>query len=164
SASGVLANCRSEPLVAESTHWPVLVLHPTKQVSPTTIGESIPDSTPPSRSGLRTLQTILNGQNVPPPGSGNWRDIKDWHIRLGTGQRHIRLGTGQRHIMLGTGQRHIMLGTGQRHIRLGTGPPGGAAGTGQQGEKRATGHQAEQRAPATKRSSGHQAIWQDSGL
>ncbi|CAI9619961.1 unnamed protein product, partial [Staurois parvus] len=44
SASGVLADCRSEPLVAESTRWPVLVLQPTRQVSPTTIGESIPDS------------------------------------------------------------------------------------------------------------------------
>ncbi|CAI9567879.1 unnamed protein product, partial [Staurois parvus] len=43
STSGVLADCRSEPLVAESTHWPVLVLQPTRQVSPTTIGESIPD-------------------------------------------------------------------------------------------------------------------------
>ncbi|CAI9536165.1 unnamed protein product, partial [Staurois parvus] len=44
SASGVLADCRSEPLVTESTRWPVLVLQPTRQVSPTTIGESIPDT------------------------------------------------------------------------------------------------------------------------
>ncbi|CAI9537158.1 unnamed protein product, partial [Staurois parvus] len=56
-----LADCRSELLVAESTRWPALVLQPTRQVSPTTIGESIPDSTTPSRSGLRTLQTVLNG-------------------------------------------------------------------------------------------------------
>ncbi|CAI9607531.1 unnamed protein product [Staurois parvus] len=35
-----MAHCRSEPLVAESTRWPALVLQPTRQVSPTTIGES----------------------------------------------------------------------------------------------------------------------------
>ncbi|CAI9618998.1 unnamed protein product, partial [Staurois parvus] len=40
----VIANCRSEPLVVESTRWPALVLQPTRQVSPTTIGKSIPDS------------------------------------------------------------------------------------------------------------------------
>ncbi|CAI9533390.1 unnamed protein product, partial [Staurois parvus] len=40
----VMANCRSEPLVVESTRWPALVLQPTRQVSPTTIGKSIPDS------------------------------------------------------------------------------------------------------------------------
>ncbi|CAI9624875.1 unnamed protein product, partial [Staurois parvus] len=39
----VMANCRSEPLVVESTRWPALVLQPTRQVSPTTIGKSIPD-------------------------------------------------------------------------------------------------------------------------
>ncbi|CAI9587292.1 unnamed protein product, partial [Staurois parvus] len=39
----VMANCRSEPLVVESTRWPDLVLQPTRQVSPTTIGKSIPD-------------------------------------------------------------------------------------------------------------------------
>ncbi|CAI9577442.1 unnamed protein product, partial [Staurois parvus] len=39
----VMANCRSEPLVVESTHWPALVLQPTRQASPTTIGKSIPD-------------------------------------------------------------------------------------------------------------------------
>ncbi|CAI9538110.1 unnamed protein product, partial [Staurois parvus] len=40
----VMANCRSEPLVVESTRWPALVLQPTRQVSPTTIGKSIPDN------------------------------------------------------------------------------------------------------------------------
>ncbi|CAI9598887.1 unnamed protein product, partial [Staurois parvus] len=40
----VMANCRSKPLVVESTRWPALVLQPTMQVSPTTIGKSIPDS------------------------------------------------------------------------------------------------------------------------
>ncbi|CAI9621227.1 unnamed protein product, partial [Staurois parvus] len=39
----VMANCRSEPLVVESTRWPALVLQPTRQVSPTTTGKSIPD-------------------------------------------------------------------------------------------------------------------------
>ncbi|CAI9592223.1 unnamed protein product, partial [Staurois parvus] len=29
-----LANCRGESLIAESTHWPALVLQPTRQVSP----------------------------------------------------------------------------------------------------------------------------------
>ncbi|CAI9579829.1 unnamed protein product [Staurois parvus] len=38
-----MANCRSEPLVVESTRWPALILQPTRQVSPTTIGKSIPD-------------------------------------------------------------------------------------------------------------------------
>ncbi|CAI9544401.1 unnamed protein product, partial [Staurois parvus] len=158
SASGVLADCRSEPLVAESTRWPILVLQPTRQVSPTTIGESIPDSTPPpSRSGLRTLQTVLNGQNVPSPGSGNWRNIKDWHIRLDTGRRHIRLDTGRRHIRLDIGRRHIRLDTGhqahqaehghQAHQaeQRGTRPhQAGAPAPGHQAEQRAPGHQAEQ--------------------
>ncbi|CAI9554374.1 unnamed protein product, partial [Staurois parvus] len=40
----VMANCRSEPLVVESTRCPALVLQPTRQVSPTTIGKSIPDN------------------------------------------------------------------------------------------------------------------------
>ncbi|CAI9610045.1 unnamed protein product, partial [Staurois parvus] len=40
----VMANCRSEPLVVESTRWPALVLQPTRQVSPTTISKSIPDT------------------------------------------------------------------------------------------------------------------------
>ncbi|CAI9606233.1 unnamed protein product, partial [Staurois parvus] len=40
----VMANCQSELLVVESTRWPALVLQPTRQVSPTTIGKSIPDS------------------------------------------------------------------------------------------------------------------------
>ncbi|CAI9621947.1 unnamed protein product, partial [Staurois parvus] len=39
-----MADCRSELLAAESTRWPALVLQPTRQVSPTTIGESIPDT------------------------------------------------------------------------------------------------------------------------
>ncbi|CAI9555457.1 unnamed protein product, partial [Staurois parvus] len=38
-----LADCRVESLVAESTRWPALVLQPTRQVSPTIIGKSIPD-------------------------------------------------------------------------------------------------------------------------
>ncbi|CAI9598713.1 unnamed protein product, partial [Staurois parvus] len=38
-----LADCRVESLIAESTHWPALVLQPTRQVSPTIIGKSIPD-------------------------------------------------------------------------------------------------------------------------
>ncbi|CAI9583664.1 unnamed protein product, partial [Staurois parvus] len=40
-----MADCRSELLVAESTRWPALVLQPTRQMSPTTFGESIPDRT-----------------------------------------------------------------------------------------------------------------------
>ncbi|CAI9597605.1 unnamed protein product, partial [Staurois parvus] len=40
----VMANCRSEPLVVESTRWPALVLQLTRQVSPTTISKSIPDT------------------------------------------------------------------------------------------------------------------------
>ncbi|CAI9548043.1 unnamed protein product, partial [Staurois parvus] len=39
-----LADCRVESLIAESTRWPALVLQPTRQVSPTIIGKSIPDS------------------------------------------------------------------------------------------------------------------------
>ncbi|CAI9596655.1 unnamed protein product, partial [Staurois parvus] len=39
----VLADCRIESLIAESTRWPALVLQPTRQVSPTIIGKSIPD-------------------------------------------------------------------------------------------------------------------------
>ncbi|CAI9592225.1 unnamed protein product, partial [Staurois parvus] len=39
-----LADCRGESLIAESTRWPALVLQPTRQVSPTIIGKSIPDS------------------------------------------------------------------------------------------------------------------------
>ncbi|CAI9538766.1 unnamed protein product, partial [Staurois parvus] len=38
-----LADCRVESLIAESTRWPTLVLQPTRQVSPTIIGKSIPD-------------------------------------------------------------------------------------------------------------------------
>ncbi|CAI9606167.1 unnamed protein product, partial [Staurois parvus] len=38
-----LAGCRGESLIAESTRWPALVLQPTRQVSPTIIGKSIPD-------------------------------------------------------------------------------------------------------------------------
>ncbi|CAI9545578.1 unnamed protein product, partial [Staurois parvus] len=38
----VMANWRSEPLVVESTRWPALVLQPTRQVSPTITGKSIP--------------------------------------------------------------------------------------------------------------------------
>ncbi|CAI9533386.1 unnamed protein product, partial [Staurois parvus] len=38
-----LADCRVESLIAESTRWPALVLQPTRQVSPTIIGKSIPD-------------------------------------------------------------------------------------------------------------------------
>ncbi|CAI9607469.1 unnamed protein product, partial [Staurois parvus] len=44
SASGVLADCRGESLIAESNRCPALVLQPTRQVSPTTIGKSIPDN------------------------------------------------------------------------------------------------------------------------
>ncbi|CAI9558210.1 unnamed protein product, partial [Staurois parvus] len=39
-----LADCRVETLIAESTRWPALVLQPTRQVSPTITGKSIPDS------------------------------------------------------------------------------------------------------------------------
>ncbi|CAI9576805.1 unnamed protein product, partial [Staurois parvus] len=39
-----LAACRVESLIAESTRWPALVLQPTRQVSPTITGKSIPDS------------------------------------------------------------------------------------------------------------------------
>ncbi|CAI9548667.1 unnamed protein product, partial [Staurois parvus] len=39
-----LADYRGESLIAESTRWPALVLQPTRQVSPTIIGKSIPDS------------------------------------------------------------------------------------------------------------------------
>ncbi|CAI9599165.1 unnamed protein product, partial [Staurois parvus] len=39
-----LADCRVESLIAESTRWPALVLQPTRQVSPTIIGKSIPDT------------------------------------------------------------------------------------------------------------------------
>ncbi|CAI9559802.1 unnamed protein product, partial [Staurois parvus] len=38
-----LAGCRVESLIAESTRWPALVLQPTRQVSPTITGKSIPD-------------------------------------------------------------------------------------------------------------------------
>ncbi|CAI9550829.1 unnamed protein product, partial [Staurois parvus] len=38
-----LADCRVESLIAESTRRPALVLQPTRQVSPTIIGKSIPD-------------------------------------------------------------------------------------------------------------------------
>ncbi|CAI9578454.1 unnamed protein product, partial [Staurois parvus] len=38
-----LADCRVESLIAESSRWPALVLQPTRQVSPTIIGKSIPD-------------------------------------------------------------------------------------------------------------------------
>ncbi|CAI9567741.1 unnamed protein product, partial [Staurois parvus] len=38
-----LADCRGESLIAESTRWPALVLQPTRLVSPTIIGKSIPD-------------------------------------------------------------------------------------------------------------------------
>ncbi|CAI9585588.1 unnamed protein product, partial [Staurois parvus] len=37
------ADCRVESLIAESTRWSALVLQPTRQVSPTIIGKSIPD-------------------------------------------------------------------------------------------------------------------------
>ncbi|CAI9617546.1 unnamed protein product, partial [Staurois parvus] len=37
-----LADCRVESLIAESTRWPALVLQPTRQVSPTIFGKSIP--------------------------------------------------------------------------------------------------------------------------
>ncbi|CAI9544867.1 unnamed protein product, partial [Staurois parvus] len=39
-----LADCRVESLIAESTRWPALVLQPTRQVSPTIISKSIPDT------------------------------------------------------------------------------------------------------------------------
>ncbi|CAI9536315.1 unnamed protein product, partial [Staurois parvus] len=39
-----LADYRVESLIAESTRWPALVLQPTRQVSPTITGKSIPDS------------------------------------------------------------------------------------------------------------------------
>ncbi|CAI9568201.1 unnamed protein product, partial [Staurois parvus] len=39
-----LAGCRVESLIAESTRWPALVLQPTRQVSPTITGKSIPDT------------------------------------------------------------------------------------------------------------------------
>ncbi|CAI9583833.1 unnamed protein product, partial [Staurois parvus] len=38
-----LADCSVESLIAESTRWPALVLQPTRQLSPTIIGKSIPD-------------------------------------------------------------------------------------------------------------------------
>ncbi|CAI9578117.1 unnamed protein product, partial [Staurois parvus] len=42
-----MADCRSELLAAENTCWSALVLQPTRQVSPTTSAESIPDSWEP---------------------------------------------------------------------------------------------------------------------
>ncbi|CAI9567799.1 unnamed protein product, partial [Staurois parvus] len=39
-----LAGCRVESLIAGCTRWPALVLQPTRQVSPTITGKSIPDS------------------------------------------------------------------------------------------------------------------------
>ncbi|CAI9538750.1 unnamed protein product, partial [Staurois parvus] len=39
-----LAGCRVESLIAGSTRRPALVLQPTRQVSPTITGKSIPDS------------------------------------------------------------------------------------------------------------------------
>ncbi|CAI9617482.1 unnamed protein product [Staurois parvus] len=39
-----LAGCRVESLIAGSTRWPALVLQPTRQVSPTITGKSIPDT------------------------------------------------------------------------------------------------------------------------
>ncbi|CAI9621352.1 unnamed protein product, partial [Staurois parvus] len=39
-----LADCRVASLIAESTRWPALVLQPTRQVSPTITGKSIPDN------------------------------------------------------------------------------------------------------------------------
>ncbi|CAI9614245.1 unnamed protein product, partial [Staurois parvus] len=39
-----LAGCRVESLIAGSTRWPALVLQPTRQVSPTTTGKSIPNT------------------------------------------------------------------------------------------------------------------------
>ncbi|CAI9604620.1 unnamed protein product, partial [Staurois parvus] len=39
-----LAGCRVESLIAGSTRWPSLVLQPTRQVSPTITGKSIPDT------------------------------------------------------------------------------------------------------------------------
>ncbi|CAI9622237.1 unnamed protein product, partial [Staurois parvus] len=44
-----LADCRVESLIAESTRWPALVLQPTRQVSPTITGKSIPDRNTASR-------------------------------------------------------------------------------------------------------------------
>ncbi|CAI9614326.1 unnamed protein product, partial [Staurois parvus] len=38
-----LAGCRVESLIAGSTRWPALVLQPTRQVSPTITGKSLPD-------------------------------------------------------------------------------------------------------------------------
>ncbi|CAI9570134.1 unnamed protein product, partial [Staurois parvus] len=38
-----LAGCRVESLIAESTRWPALVLQPTRQVSSSITGKSIPD-------------------------------------------------------------------------------------------------------------------------
>ncbi|CAI9557146.1 unnamed protein product, partial [Staurois parvus] len=38
-----LADCRVESLIPESTRWPALVLQPTRQVSPSITGKSIPD-------------------------------------------------------------------------------------------------------------------------
>ncbi|CAI9550293.1 unnamed protein product, partial [Staurois parvus] len=38
-----LAGCRVESLIAGSTRWPALVLQPTRQVSPTITGKSIPN-------------------------------------------------------------------------------------------------------------------------
>ncbi|CAI9606434.1 unnamed protein product, partial [Staurois parvus] len=38
-----LADCRVESLIAGSTRWPALVLQPTRQVSPTITGKSIPN-------------------------------------------------------------------------------------------------------------------------
>ncbi|CAI9619382.1 unnamed protein product, partial [Staurois parvus] len=38
-----LADYKVESLIAESTRWPALVLQPTRQVSPTITGKSIPD-------------------------------------------------------------------------------------------------------------------------
>ncbi|CAI9560617.1 unnamed protein product, partial [Staurois parvus] len=39
-----LADCRVKSLIAERTRWPALVLQPTRQVSPTITGRSIPDT------------------------------------------------------------------------------------------------------------------------
>ncbi|CAI9559045.1 unnamed protein product, partial [Staurois parvus] len=38
-----LAGCRVESLIAGSTRWPALVLQPTRQLSPTITGKSIPN-------------------------------------------------------------------------------------------------------------------------
>ncbi|CAI9613667.1 unnamed protein product, partial [Staurois parvus] len=56
-----MADCRSKLLVAESTRWPALVLQPTRQASPTTIGESIPDSTPAQRAASGCSKQSLVG-------------------------------------------------------------------------------------------------------